>query len=311
VAIHAICVVKNEADIIETTLRKAAEWCDHIFVYDNGSVDGTWEIVNSLSRELSQVRPFKQDARRFTDTIRLEPYRRMKRCARRGDWWCRLDADEIYIDNPAEFLAQVPAENEVVWSASFQYYFTDLDLERFERDPSAHGDAVALEERCRYYKNNWSEARFFRHRRLWGWNEFSAGRFGRPHRRRIRLKHYQYRSPRQIQQRLSTRSLAIAAGVFPHESRRNWAESLLHAAATDFGAEAGAAPTSWKQRVAPASDLVFDDGSGDYVIDEAALPGLPDVKDGLFRPLAIATYGVRAPLRRLAGGLRRGRDAPR
>ena len=41
--IHAICVVKNEVDIIEACLRSAEQWADRIIVYDNKSDDGTWE----------------------------------------------------------------------------------------------------------------------------------------------------------------------------------------------------------------------------------------------------------------------------
>ena len=59
--IHGLCVVKNEADIIEQTLRSAATWCDWIYVLDNGSSDGTWEKVQRLARGL----PAKEPGRRL------------------------------------------------------------------------------------------------------------------------------------------------------------------------------------------------------------------------------------------------------
>ncbi len=43
--IHSICLVKNEADIIEQTLKAGIDWSDFIYVFDNGSSDGTWEKV--------------------------------------------------------------------------------------------------------------------------------------------------------------------------------------------------------------------------------------------------------------------------
>ena len=55
--IYAISLIKNEADIIEKNLIEASKWCDKIFVYDNGSTDGTWEIVKSLSS--NKIIPFK------------------------------------------------------------------------------------------------------------------------------------------------------------------------------------------------------------------------------------------------------------
>jgi len=33
--IYAICLVKNEADIIAQTLMAAKSWADAVFVYDN------------------------------------------------------------------------------------------------------------------------------------------------------------------------------------------------------------------------------------------------------------------------------------
>ena len=34
-------LVKNEVDIVGYVLKKAQEWCDKIFILDNGSTDGT------------------------------------------------------------------------------------------------------------------------------------------------------------------------------------------------------------------------------------------------------------------------------
>ena len=46
--IHSICMVKNEADIIEQTIKAAAKWSDFIYIFDNGSTDGSWEKVLEL-----------------------------------------------------------------------------------------------------------------------------------------------------------------------------------------------------------------------------------------------------------------------
>src|SRR6185503_5119692 len=98
--IHGLCVVKNEADIIEQTLRSAARWCDSIYVLDNGSTDGTWEKVQALAGELPAVIPFMRDARPFDDSIRGEILRHHAARAKRDDWWCILDADEFYVADP-------------------------------------------------------------------------------------------------------------------------------------------------------------------------------------------------------------------
>ena len=43
--LNAICIIKNEADIILETLNNALRFCDTIYVFDNGSTDGSWELI--------------------------------------------------------------------------------------------------------------------------------------------------------------------------------------------------------------------------------------------------------------------------
>ena len=66
------CLVKNEADMIVETLRHAAHWCDRIFVFDNGSTDGTWEKVLELTKHEPRVVPFKSAAVPYRDSLRID-----------------------------------------------------------------------------------------------------------------------------------------------------------------------------------------------------------------------------------------------
>ncbi len=43
--LNAICIIKNEADIILETLNNALRFCDTVYVFDNGSTDGSWELI--------------------------------------------------------------------------------------------------------------------------------------------------------------------------------------------------------------------------------------------------------------------------
>src|SRR5438270_838012 len=108
--IYAISLVKNEADIIAQNLIAASHWAEAIFVLDNGSSDGTWEMVQALANRNSAIVPFRQDAQPFRDSMRSDVLRVFSSRARSGDWWCILDADEFYVDvDPRHFLARVPA----------------------------------------------------------------------------------------------------------------------------------------------------------------------------------------------------------
>ena len=68
--IHGLCIVKNEADILRQSLQAARAWCDAIYVLDNGSSDGTWELVQDLARDDPAIVPWKQDGLSAKDSGR-------------------------------------------------------------------------------------------------------------------------------------------------------------------------------------------------------------------------------------------------
>ena len=293
--IHGMSLVKNEADVIGQSLVAAATWADFIYVYDNGSDDSTWEIVRDLAATHPQIVPYKQEATPFGEFLRRELFERYRGTPR--DWWCTMDADEFYIDDPRRFLASVPERFGEVWNASFEYYFTDVDAARYEEDPAAYADDVPVGDKCRYYINNWSEPRFFRNTERLEWNEGEAWPegLGPAYPERIRLKHYQYRSPPQIQRRLDSRR--DAPNSFRHEMLPDWKQAILRPLDVDFAAaDLAYAPTSWRDRVVEASLLTED--RGDYVVDEAALPPIPRARPAWVKALRA---GARRAKRSLGG----------
>lgn len=276
-SIHGIMLIKDEVDVIGETLDAAQRWCDSIYVFDNGSTDGTWEYVLREAERSDRLIPFKHEAAPFSDSLRGEVFRHFLDRAEPGDWWCILDSDEFYIDDPRELLAQVPERYGEVWSSSFQYYFTDADLETYEADPERFL-AKRVEDRIRYYLNNWSESRFIRHHRGLVWPPDREGHAGynRPlgigatFPRRIRLKHYQYRSPEQMEARLRSR-MAIATS-YRHEHQPDWLARLLGQRVSPSELPPVAPHPTWRDRIVPARYLHYDAGDGRYVSNEAALP---------------------------------------
>lgn len=221
--IFAISLVKNEADIIAENLREASRWADKIFVLDNGSTDGTWEIVQSLASE--KIVPYKQDKSPFYDGIRAQVFQAFQHLATDDDWWCfRLDADEFYIDNPAEFLAKVPKNHHFVVTDTVQFRLTKEDF--------IDGKSPRGIEDIRYHdKKTWSETRFFRHRvgMEWPLTMERPRHMGVMHPQRIKLKHYQFRSLDQIRSRVAVRAEAQKSGFggFQYSVDEN-VESYLH-----------------------------------------------------------------------------------
>ena len=104
-------ILRNEADIIETNLRHHfASVIDEAIVIDNGSIDGTMELVSELAEDLpirlaSEVGPIYQSER----------VTRMARFAVQegADWVLPIDADEFWVGAGASFravLEDTPAE---------------------------------------------------------------------------------------------------------------------------------------------------------------------------------------------------------
>lgn len=284
--IHAICAVKDEVDIISKTLLSALEWCDYLYIYENGSNDGTAEIIVDLTKKYNNIFIFRQDSLPFITSIRPEIYHYYMKNYRAGDWICLLDADEIYIDNPKKFLDRVPSPYKVVKSASFQYYFTFKDAEAYNNNPSLYANDVPIELRCRYYLNNWSEYRFFKYEKGLKWKldaSWPTSRRRPVYPIRIRLKHYQYRSPQQINQRLENR---LKLKSFAHEKQVNWRQTVLVPTKLNFSVSVTntsivRANDQWKSRLVDESLLYFDACDGTYVLREDLMPPLEDPVESL------------------------------
>jgi hypothetical protein len=247
------CLVKNEGDMIEETLHHALRWCDRIFVFDNGSTDDTWNLVLRLSRQNDRIVPYKSAAVPYRDSLRMDTFNHYRHEAEEGDWWCKLDADELYLDDPRTFLAAVPGGHHVVWGVNFQFYFTEADAAQWEALPGAYPPHTRAEAALRHYRCEYSEVRFFRHRNRLSWDSGSAPlHLGVVHPRRIRFKHYQYRSPEQIALRLRTRQQAMSEGCGTFQGYCD--------------------ETDWRQKVVPTTSCHSIDEPPGFVIEEEKIP---------------------------------------
>jgi len=249
--IHCICVCKNEADIIAACFRDALRWAEHIIVYDGESTDGTWEVVHELAKEVGDGRviPWKQDGKTFQESLRAEAFNANRDIAAPGDWWCHLDADEFYIDDPQAFLAGVPGWAHVVWGLFVEYYLTSEEAESLDFDQPIE----TLLGQLRHYRADHAEPRFFRDRKGLAWPEDRGWpiHMGPVYPGMMRFKHFKYRTPQQIQRRLDTRRHNIERGF------TGWD----HAAAED-----------WREKLADPATLHVDRGDGEFEIAHDRLP---------------------------------------
>lgn len=247
--IHGILLVKNEADIIEWSLADASKYLDSIYVLDNGSEDGTWELIQAIAKRNAKVVPMGQYVAPFNDALRSRIFNRFRDRAVVGDWWCRFDADEIYAEDPRPKLARVPPFHHVVYGQYLNYELTHDEASRFEHLAQETPPTINGANCPRYYRRDYlhSEAHFFRHRPRLVWEMGSWPRhMGINASTYVLIKHFRYRSPQQIQLRLNTRQAATAAGWpnFAHETESNWREKLRN-----------------------SDDLIFDANDGQYFKD--------------------------------------------
>lgn len=297
--IYCLSIVKDEDDILEAAVTAASEWADAIFMADNGSTDDTVNVIERLAARYTHVHPIGTITGPFTPKMRGELFRKVRPQCARGAWWGALDADEFFIDNPREFLGSLPRDMDTVWSSSFQYRFTHDDLERYEADPAAFL-ATPVTQRLRYYRNDWSEIRFVRETFPFRWSgEWPSLRCSASP-RRIRLRHYKYRSPEQIRKRLRNRRevYRLTHGrIFPHEAK---AGHTPHATPRITGPTADLEPEI-RQRIVPPTGLDHDTG-GALVEREELLPPIQGIKPRCIPlPLWKSWCLTRALARRMPG----------
>lgn len=230
-----ICLVKNEEDIVEWSLNANAKWFDHILVIDNQSTDNTWRVVCDLATKQPRVKPVEQTRRAFRDGLRSIAFNNFRHLAQRGDWWCRLDGDEVYPDDPRDILQNVSVFHHVVWSQHLNFYLTKDDLPRLQAiDEEKNIPKFDSTYYPTHYACNFTEPRFFRHRRRLKWTEeMSWPRFmGVESPKLVPVHHLQYRTPQQIEKRLSTRREATRNGYlhFNKDTRpETWRDKLFNA----------------------------------------------------------------------------------
>jgi glycosyltransferase involved in cell wall biosynthesis len=213
---HALLPVRDEGDIIGQCLAHLLKWADAIYVFDTGSVDETWEIVQKAARRDQRVVPLGQKPVYYSEgSLRGWMFDQARGNMREGDWFLRVDADEFHHVPPPEFVRSRLKPNETI--AYHQYY--DFALRQSEADDWEAGrESIAdrkrpIEERRQWYTVSvYSEPRLCRYRESMKWPPgatfpFNAGFVARE---RLPIRHYPHRDPQQLDRRCRLRAIMTA-----------------------------------------------------------------------------------------------------
>lgn len=132
-----ITKVKNEADIIEYFIRYHLNIVDTIVVIDNGSVDGTYEIINSLISEGHDIR-FVNDGYSDFDAYRLaNQYTEKYIRETNADYVVFVDADEFLAtedgSNPRDIICEMDKNSMHLTYWKTFLYRQDVDVFSFDK----------------------------------------------------------------------------------------------------------------------------------------------------------------------------------
>lgn len=195
--IYAAMCVKNEADIVRQTIERALQWVDVIFVIDNGSDDGTIDILNGFGERVVLLGSFYHE---FREGLKSIPFNwvNTSRVYPRADWWCIMDADEIYYENPRQFLSKVPPQFGRICTNTVEFIGLQEDM-----------PPLAPESYSHYIPLNWSASRFYRNLTSLKWSNYKdngPSGVGATYHSRIKVLHFPFRSISQIKKRMDIRN---------------------------------------------------------------------------------------------------------
>lgn len=137
-----VIVCKNEKGSIENVLQSLAGLTDDILVYDNGSTDGTLEVLQQFGVRVHKG-PWEGFGKTKQQAVRLARY----------DWILSLDADEALDEELQQSIRNLSFQNEhTVYRLAYKNLLGKKHLRWGEWGSDQH---IRLFNRCRA---NWNDA---------------------------------------------------------------------------------------------------------------------------------------------------------
>lgn len=229
-ATYGISMVRDEADVVEGTIRHMAAEVDHLIVADNRSADGTRSILDQLASELPLTVVDDPDPAHYQG-------RKMSALAERAgdagaDWVVPFDADELWY-SPLGRIADVLAlaVGNLASGSLFNHWSTAVD-------PAGVDPFRTMGWRDQNPSRLPKVA--FRWRRGATLHEGNHGVDlpGHPHPAVVvlEIRHFPYRTPEQFARKAQQGAAALAATTLPTGVGAHW--RLYAEAAERHGIEA-------------------------------------------------------------------------
>lgn len=226
----ALLPVRDEGDIIRQCLLHALGWADAIYVYDTGSVDDTYDIVQDMARQDNRIHPVGCEPVYYNENrVRGHIFAEARHAMRDGDWFLRVDADEFHHTSPRDFVETERAAYEgVVYHQYYNFELTASEVAKWElgEETIADRSRPISDRRRNFTVSTYAEPRMCRYRSSMRWPvevsfPFNAGLVARE---RLPIRHYPLRDPKQIDRRCKLREIMMADSV----NRSNWSHPEAH-----------------------------------------------------------------------------------
>lgn len=232
---HGMMLVRDEEDVIAQCLDHLLTWIDTLHIYDLGSTDSTWEIIQDFARRDKRIVPVVRQPTVYTDNLRCYLFHRAREKFDAGDWCMKIDADEFYHVPPPQFARERlgPLDSAV----HLQWYFFRMTTAEARAYETGEVDTEqdrkrSITDRRRFYKiSTYAEPRMFKYRRTHRWPEtisfpYNAGYVARE---RMPIRHYPHRDPAQLQRRYRLRAsmMKLNAEAGGHWKLSDWRQDLV------------------------------------------------------------------------------------
>jgi len=104
--IASFTMMKDEEDIVEHFIRINSAWCCHFFIYDDGSSDGTVDIIAKLTEEGFPITLLKGGGLTYQQNYISTYYVRAIAALKGVDFVFPIDSDEFIFES-LEFIAEL------------------------------------------------------------------------------------------------------------------------------------------------------------------------------------------------------------